>query len=211
MSNLYHMDLSYCRFSGPIPESIGNITAISIIDLSCNSIQGTIPPRLFNHPSLGGAGLDLSFNRLTGRIGKLNSTYLFDLDLSSNRLNIELESFYNHSNINYLKLSDNTVTEHGGDIINVTNFLHLLELEMSSCEIKEFPNFLRSNMPDFQAMDLSNNRIHGPIPIYLPETLLYLDLHSNSLRGTFPPFICKMSQLSILNLSHNKLSGNIPQ
>ncbi|KAL8504128.1 hypothetical protein ACS0TY_022746 [Phlomoides rotata] len=213
MSNLYYMDLSHCRFSGPIPESIGNITAISTIDLSSNSIQGTIPPRLFNHPSLG--YLDLSFNRLTGRIGKINSPTLYYLDLISNRLNIELESFYNFSGIEYLKLSDNTVTEHGGDIINVTNFHDLSELEMSYCEIKEFPNLLRSNMPMLQAMDLSNNRIHGPIPSWftsnLSETLLYLDLRSNSLRGTFPPFICNMSQLSILNLSHNKLSGNIPE
>ncbi|KAL8499249.1 hypothetical protein ACS0TY_022288 [Phlomoides rotata] len=217
MSNLYYMDLSYCRFSGPIPESIGNITAISVIDLSSNSIQGTIPPRLFNHPSL--VGLDLSFNRLTGRIGKLNSPNLLYLDLSSNRLNIELESFYNHSSIQFLKLSDNTVTEHGDDIINVTNFLYLSELDMSSCEIKEFPNFLRSNMPHLQLMDLSNNSIHGPIPGWftsnLSERLSYLDLSANFFTNypwrTFPPFICNMSQLLILDLSHNKLSGNIPE
>ncbi|KAL8504137.1 hypothetical protein ACS0TY_022754 [Phlomoides rotata] len=191
MSNLYYMYLSHCNFSGPIPESIGNITGISRIYLSSNSIQG--------------------------RIGKLNSPNLFYLDLSSNRLNIEIESFYNHSGIEFLKLSHNTVTEHGGDIINVTNFLYLSELEMSSCEIKEFPNILRSNMPYLQVMDLSNNIIHGPIPSWftsnLSETLSYLDLSANFFTNypwrTFPPFICNLSQLLILNLSHNKLSGNI--
>ncbi|KAL8504135.1 hypothetical protein ACS0TY_022752 [Phlomoides rotata] len=206
MSNLYYMDLSYCRFSGPIPESIGNITAISVIDLSSNSIQGTIPPRLFNHPSL--VGLDLSFNRLTGRIGKLNSPNLLYLDLSSNRLNIELESFYNHSSIQFLKLSDNTVTEHGGDIINVTNFLYLSELDMSSCEIKEFPNFLRSNMPHLQLMDLSNNSIHIKS---IGKILLILDLSHNKLSGNIPECLPNSTtSLQVLDLSRNKFHGKIP-
>ncbi|KAL8499258.1 hypothetical protein ACS0TY_022297 [Phlomoides rotata] len=184
------------------------------LDLSSTGLRGEFLATIFDKPNM--QVLQLGGNEgLEGRIGKLNSPDLFYLDLSSNRLNIELESFYNLSSIEFLKLSDNTVTEHGGDIINVTNFLYLLELEMSSCEIKEFPNFLRSNMPDLKVMDLSNNRIHGPIPSWftsnLSETLLFLDLRSNSLRGTFPPFICNMSQLSILNLSHNKLNGNIPE
>ncbi|KAL8551139.1 hypothetical protein ACS0TY_000282 [Phlomoides rotata] len=235
MSRLEYLDISSNAFTGPLPSAAGHgLQKLLYMDLSNNSIQGMIPSWLFSLPSLW--KLALSSNRLTGRIGRLNSNTLAYLDLRSNVLNIKLEFVYNLSSIEHLLISHNTVTEHDGDIVNVT-FPYLETLEMSSCQIKEFPNFLRSNILNLFSLDLSNNSIHGPIPSWftsnLSETLSYLDLsanfftsypgylywkdlwfldlHSNSLRGTFPPFICNMSLLSILNLSHNKLSGNIPE
>ncbi|KAL8538246.1 hypothetical protein ACS0TY_000283 [Phlomoides rotata] len=209
MSRLEYLDISSNAFTGPLPSAAGHgLQKLLYMDLSNNSIQGMIPSWLFSLPSLW--MLDISFNRLTGRIGKLNSDTLEILDLRSNGLNIELESFYNLSIIQSLRISHNTVTEHDGDIVNVT-FPNLSDLEMSSCEIKEFPNFLRSNMPFLYSLDLSNNSIHGPIPSWLPSKVSFLDLHSNSLQGTFPSSICSMTGLSILSLSDNKLSGNIPE
>ncbi|KAL8551137.1 hypothetical protein ACS0TY_000280 [Phlomoides rotata] len=218
MSRIEYLILSSNAFTGPLPSRKGHgLQMLDVMDLSDNYIQGMIPSWLFSLPSLG--VLLLSSNTLTGQIGKLNSNTLAVLDLRSNGLNIELESFYNLSSIVMLLIShNNRVTEHDGDIVNVT-FPNLSDLEMSSCEFKKFPNFLRSNMPRLESLDLSNNSIHGTIPSWFTSNagylhwkdLWYLDLHSNSLRGTFPPFICNMSQLYILNLSHNKLTGNIPE
>ncbi|KAI3458541.1 hypothetical protein Pfo_015204 [Paulownia fortunei] len=212
MSQLEGLDISSNALTGPFPSRAGpGLQKLSGINLSHNLIKGMIPSWLLTLPSL--ESLDLSSNRLTGQTGKFNCKRLTYLDLSNNQLNIDLESFSNLSEIGSLIISYNRFTN-------------------------QFPDFLR-NSPNLDWLDLSNNKIHGPIPRwfrsirwnylsylnistnflthagYLPwqhlESLQYLDLHSNSLQDTFLSSVCNMSQLSILNLSSNKLSGKIPE
>ncbi|KAL8539225.1 hypothetical protein ACS0TY_001008 [Phlomoides rotata] len=231
MSQLQDLDVSSNKLTGPFPSTAGDgLQKLMFIVLSHNSIQGMVPSWLLTLPSL--EWLDLSSNRLTGEIGKFNSDSLYDIDLSNNLLNIELHSFSNLTQIGNLRLSHNTVTEQGLKVVNVS-LPYLQVLELSSCDIKEFPDLLRNLF--LLDLDLSNNKIHGPIPSwfnfplntlnlsnnhlthlpYLPqkqfEYLSYLDLHSNSLQDTIPLFICNMSQLVILDLSNNKLRGSIPE
>ncbi|KAL8552171.1 hypothetical protein ACS0TY_001020 [Phlomoides rotata] len=231
MSQLLWMDVSSNKLTGPFPSTAGDgLQKLTHMVLSHNSIQGMVPSWLLTLPSL--QRLDLSSNKLTGEIENFNSESLSDIDLSNNLLNIELHSFSNLTQIGSLRLSHNTVTEQGLKVVNVS-LPNLHELELSSCGIKEFPDLLRNL--SLSTLDLSNNKIHGPIPSwfnfqlailnlsnnhlthlpYLPqqqiEYFLYLDLHSNSLQDTIPLFICNMSQLAILDLSNNKLRGSIPE
>ncbi|XP_074561826.1 receptor-like protein EIX2 [Curcuma longa] len=72
--------------------------------------------------------------------------------------------------------------------------------------------------PQIWLLDLSFNDFSGPIPseisqqignnFMLPSNLI---LSNNHINGSIPSVICKSEQLSSLDLSYNKLSGEIPK
>ncbi|XP_058211423.1 receptor-like protein 7 [Rhododendron vialii] len=80
------MDLSRNKFSGEIPESLGNLNGVQVLNISKNYLIGVIPSSLTNLTNL--ESLDLSQNLLSGEIpqqlSKLN--FLSVLNVSHNRL-----------------------------------------------------------------------------------------------------------------------------
>ncbi|KAL1542388.1 hypothetical protein AAHA92_26489 [Salvia divinorum] len=80
------IDLSSNHFRGEIPDAIGNLTSLYLLNLSHNSLTDAIPRSFGALTELG--SLDLSSNKLTGRIpdelAKL--TFLSVLNLSYNHL-----------------------------------------------------------------------------------------------------------------------------
>ena len=144
-----------------------------------------------------------------------------------------LRMFSKLKNLHYLNLSNNLVSINN----NVTYTLpKLSSLILSSCNISEFPIFLRI-ATTLQFLDLSKNRIYGQVPKWLGDmgrdSLYFLDLHDNLLQGPFPTLsflslqyifvsnnkltgeipslICNASSLYVLDLSHNNLSGAVPK
>lgn len=80
------IDFSCNNFSGAIPETVGNLNSLYVLNLSHNSFSGGIPRSIGNLTQLG--SLDLSSNQLTGEIpNELTSlTFLSFLNLSYNKL-----------------------------------------------------------------------------------------------------------------------------
>ncbi|CAL9225223.1 unnamed protein product [Arabidopsis halleri] len=80
------IDVSGNRLEGDIPESIGILKELIVLNMSNNAFTGHIPPSLSNLSNL--QSLDLSKNRLSGSIppelGKL--TFLARMNFSYNRL-----------------------------------------------------------------------------------------------------------------------------
>ncbi|XP_021752779.1 receptor-like protein 12 isoform X2 [Chenopodium quinoa] len=66
LNALVVLNLSYNSFSGHIPSSLGNLSQIESLDLSWNNLSGKIPAQLANLNFL--EYLDLSFNKLSGKI-----------------------------------------------------------------------------------------------------------------------------------------------
>lgn len=58
-------------------------------------------------------------------------------------------------------------------------------------------------------IDLSHNRLQGPVPVPSPNIKNYL-VSSNLLTGEIPSSFWGMSSVYTLDLSHNKLYGTIP-
>ena len=85
MSNLVYADFSYNRYSGNIPISMGKLSAVTILYMQNNSLQGTIP--YFGGP-LSLQYLDLSCKNLSGQVPPffMNLSSLVYLNLSFNNL-----------------------------------------------------------------------------------------------------------------------------
>ncbi|XP_063946265.1 receptor-like protein 36 [Daucus carota subsp. sativus] len=80
------IDVSCNKFQGEIPEVIGELKWLALLNLSHNSLIGPIPSQLGNMESL--LSLDLSSNHLTGGIPDqlIRLTFLEVLNLSENHL-----------------------------------------------------------------------------------------------------------------------------
>ncbi|KAK8665683.1 hypothetical protein V6N13_005845 [Hibiscus sabdariffa] len=80
------IDFSSNKFEGHIPEAIGDLKALHLLNLSNNALTGPVPSFLGNLPEL--ESLDLSSNHLTGQIPVqlANLNFLSFLNLSNNEL-----------------------------------------------------------------------------------------------------------------------------
>nr|GMD81523.1 receptor-like protein 12 [Ipomoea batatas] len=80
------IDFSSNQFEGSIPESVGELKQLYLLNISHNALTGNIPPSLQNLKAL--EALDLSFNNLTGNIPVQLEilTFLEILNLSYNHL-----------------------------------------------------------------------------------------------------------------------------
>ncbi|XP_050274130.1 receptor-like protein 33 [Quercus robur] len=80
------IDLSNNRFYGEIPNSVGNLKGLIVLNLSSNSFMGHFPSSLGNLTAL--ESLDLSQNELSGEIPQqlIGLTFLEYLNLSHNQL-----------------------------------------------------------------------------------------------------------------------------
>ncbi|XP_052875257.1 receptor like protein 26-like [Gossypium arboreum] len=84
LTNFTLIDFSNNRFSGRIPEALGELHALLVLNLSHNRLNDTLPPSLANMAAL--ESLDLSSNKLGGRIPSelTKLTFLAVLNVSQN-------------------------------------------------------------------------------------------------------------------------------
>ncbi|KAG5598596.1 hypothetical protein H5410_029966 [Solanum commersonii] len=172
LQQLCYFDLSDNRFIGPLklsrnslsdplPSNASMLPKLTYLDLSYNSLNGTIPSWLFSLPLL--SSLSFQHYRLRGladEVIKTNPT-IKDLHLSNNQLSGSFpQSLVNLTNLSTLDISTNNSTMDEG--MNIT-FPSLQALQLSSCELKDFPHFL-TNIKTLRYLYISNNKICGQIP-----------------------------------------------
>ncbi|KAF3442377.1 hypothetical protein FNV43_RR16293 [Rhamnella rubrinervis] len=215
LSELTNLDLSYSNFGGKVPFSLGKLTQLESLYLSSNNYSGQIPYSVRVLKKL--RDLDLSGNKLDGEIPKSisNLTNLEYLGLGSNFFSgiVDWGIFSDMKelkrlNLSYNKISKFTSAQRMNSIIpKLTGFY------LASCNISEFPEFLKSQ-DKLQTLDLSNNRIEGPIPNWLldvaTESLSRLNLSYNFISSwEQAPSILPWKKLIYLGLHSNKLQGSL--
>ncbi|VAH57567.1 receptor like protein 27-like [Triticum aestivum] len=161
----------------------------------------------------------LDHNDLTGAIPKsfFHLNHLKDLYLGSNRLagTITLSSFWRLKSLSSLSLSYNmlSIVDEEDDTI-LTSLPNVNYLELASCNLTKIPRALRY-LGGVISLDLSNNQINGVIPSWVWESwkdqLKFLNLSHNMFTSLEKsPSLLHMPYLSILDLSFNRIQGNIP-
>ncbi|KAF3433854.1 hypothetical protein FNV43_RR24957 [Rhamnella rubrinervis] len=236
LQQLINLDLSYNNFEGQLPQILGHIPVnLEILDLSFNMLNGTIPSWMYYLPLLGKLNLasnqfvdtiqefhcaslrhlNLEGNKLHGPIpvSVFQQENLSYLDLSGNNLSgvVGLDQFSKLKNLDYLSFSYNNLSLSFNNFDNYT-LPNLVFLGLSTCNLSEFPYFLRAS-ESLNSLDLSENKIQGNIPKWLSnvgvDTLAYLSLSHNLLTGYVPEQL-PWTTLETLDLRSNMIHGRLP-
>ncbi|XP_016747316.2 receptor like protein 22-like [Gossypium hirsutum] len=114
--------------------------------------------------------------------------------------------FSNLPNLEDLDLSYNSLSLTS----NTTSTVNLTSLFLSSCNLSEFPQFLKG-LKSLKWLDLSCNKIEGKIPQWMQEvgngSLTYLNVSHNSLTEVEH---FQWKNIEFLDLSSNLIRGNLP-
>ena len=210
-ASLTILDLSWNMLEGTIPASFSNFTLLTSIDLSHNYLNDSITSSLLTLPHL--CFLDLRFNQFSGQIPNVfpQSNKFQELHLSANTIGGELPSTL--SNLRHLLFLDLSMNQFSGQIpSSLSNLQHLIHLDLSQNKFNGQITSSLSNLQHLVILDLSENRFVGPLPNKITglSNLTRLSFNDNLLNGTIPTWCLSLPFLQELNLSENQFTGHIP-
>ncbi|KAL3748957.1 hypothetical protein ACJRO7_010102 [Eucalyptus globulus] len=228
-----NIQLRGLNLTGIFPEEFGSLTYLTEIDLSRNYINGSLPTSLTQIPLtiLSAVG-----NRISGiprEIGNIST--LEELVLEDNLLAGTLEpNIGNLSHLRRLLLSANnfsgTIPEFFRNLKNLEDF----RIDGSPLSGK-IPDFI-GNWTKIRRLDMQGTSMEGPIPSSISlltnlmelrisdlkgpssnfpdlqgmNTMKYLIMRNCLLTGSIPDYVGEWTRLMILDLSVNRLTGQVP-
>ncbi|KAJ0980380.1 hypothetical protein J5N97_008635 [Dioscorea zingiberensis] len=186
LTNLSLLYLSVVNLQGEIPPWIGDLTALVDLEFADNSISGGIPPEISKLRNLN--QLEIYNNLLTGGIpaGFGNLSNLANFDASQNRLNGSL------SELRFLTK------------------LISLQLFMNGFSGQVPPEF--GEFRELVNLSLYSNELSGELPEKLGSwaEFNFIDVSTNFFTGRIPPDMCRQGKMDKLLMLENKFSGEIP-
>ncbi|KAK8665702.1 hypothetical protein V6N13_005864 [Hibiscus sabdariffa] len=216
LNSCYYISLAGNNFHGSIPESLCNNSHLAVLDLSNNSLSGSIPQCLVT--KLGGflGVLNMKQNNLSGIISDTfpEKCILQTLDLNQNRLGGKVpKSLANCRMLEVLDLGNNQIDDTFPCHLNNTSELRVLVLRSNNFrgDVNCAANI---TWPMLVIIDLASNAFSGKLPQGLLMTWNSMkpnkvEPNSENLHYETPMFT-DLNFLSFLNLSNNELTGRIP-
>jgi Leucine-rich repeat (LRR) protein len=207
------------RFSGAIPPSVSNLSALTKLGLARNGFIGHVPPALSKLQGL--SYLDLGDNRLEANDSQgwefitslTNCSQLQNLVLGNNSFSGKLpSSIVNLSTtLETLYLGDNRIS--GSIPLNIGNLVGLKLLEMANSSISGAIPESIGRLENLIELGIYNTSLSGLIPPSL-ENLTQLNrlyAYYGNLEGPIPRSLRNLKNLFVFDLSTNRLNGSIPK
>ncbi|KAL1155860.1 hypothetical protein V6Z11_A08G052700, partial [Gossypium hirsutum] len=219
LSSLDYLDISDNQFTGKgASTALANLTLLRFISLSQNLFE---VPSIFisfaNHSHLKFLFSDQ--NKLVKEptiqtwVPKFQLKVFRLWNCATKVLHIEIPKFlYYQNDLSFIDLSDNNFGGNPFWLLENNTRMRAFLIEgnsfMGHFNIPSHPN------PNMSIVDISNNKIQGPIPANIcsifPQ-LARLNLSSNSLQGNIPPCLVSLNTMLMIDMSHNQLYGGIPE
>ncbi|GKV33104.1 hypothetical protein SLEP1_g41648 [Rubroshorea leprosula] len=238
LTEITQLDFSSNHLQGQIPDVFGKMHKLTSLSLDANSFGGEIPPSIFNLTHLTFLSLSSNklAGSLPHHISGL--TFLYELLINNNLIIGPVPSWlFSLPSLFYLDLQNNCLTG-PIDHVEMPNLI-LREVYLSNNEISGPIPSSFFDIVGLIRVELSSNNLTGTItPDMLSklENLIVLDLSNNSLLSLsnndttvnysflsslrylrfsscnihkFPSFLRKAEALQELDISKNKISGQI--
>ncbi|KAI5593698.1 hypothetical protein BDE02_03G029600 [Populus trichocarpa] len=193
LKNLKQLDLSGNNLEGSLPDCLGNLSSLQLLDVSENQFTGNI---------------------ISGPLTNLVS--LEFLSLSNNLFEVptSMKPFMNHSSLKFFFSENNRLVTEPAAFDNLIPKFQLVFFSLSKTSETpnvDIPNFLY-NQYHLRFLDLSHNNITGMFPSWLLKNntrLEQLYLSDNSFVGTLQLQDHPYPNMTELDISNNNMSGQI--
>jgi len=207
MKNLTLLNLFYNNLTGPIPASIGLLPNLVDIRLFNNRLSGPLPPELGKHSPLG--NLEVSDNYLNGTVPDtlcLNKK-LYDIVLFNNEFSGELPAALGACDtLDNIMLQNNDFSgEFPEEVWSAFPKLTTVKIQNNGFT-GTLPSVISSNIT---RIEMGNNRFSGALPSSAPGLNNFM-AENNRFSGALPANMSGFANLTDLNLAGNQISGSIP-
>ncbi|XP_061980577.1 cuscuta receptor 1-like isoform X2 [Populus nigra] len=195
LKNLKQLNLARNNFGGSLPDCLGNLSSLQLLDVSKNQFTGNIA---------------------SGPLTNLVS--LEFLSLSNNLFEVptSMKPFMNHSSLKFFSSENNRLVTEPAAIDNLIPKFQLVFFSSSKTTEAlnvEIPDFLYYQY-DLRTLDLSHNNITGMFPSWLLKNntrLEQLYMSKNSFVGALRLQDHPHPNMTELDISNNNMNGQIPK
>ncbi|XP_021834898.1 probable leucine-rich repeat receptor-like protein kinase At1g35710 [Prunus avium] len=218
LNSLQKLDVAQCNFSNSlVPSALGNLRQLTYLDISASSFGGPVPDSLANLTQL--TVFRIATSSSTGPIPSWigNFSKLEYLCFAFNGLNGSIPaSFSNLINLQILCLQSNHLT----GVVEFQMFqkaqnLYKLELGSNNLEfvIEQFSNVMDVTVQQFTILDLNTCNLKEFPDFQRNQTKLErLEMSGNKIHGEVPNWMWNISKetLIFVDISDNFLLGELP-
>ncbi|XP_022682700.1 receptor-like protein kinase 5 [Setaria italica] len=189
LTNMTSLWAAQCKLVGDFPRFVADMPELEVLDLSINTLTGSIPPWVWSLKKL--QSFAVYRNNLTGDL-VVNDFAAMGLTL------IDVSENYKLTGV---------IPEVFGHLENLTR-LSLFRNNFSG----EIPASI-GRLPSLSVLRLYSNRFTGILPPELGKhsTFTYMEADDNELIGTIPEGLCARGQFMTLTAKGNHLNGSIPE
>ncbi|KAJ6683353.1 hypothetical protein OIU85_007077 [Salix viminalis] len=206
------VDLSSSELMGPFPNFLCRLPFLTSINLMNNSINSSLTDDIATCQNL--ESLDLSANLLVGSIpaslSELSNLKL--LNLASNNFSGAIPAkFGQFQKLEWISLAGNLLTGSiPSELGNISTLQHLL-VGYNLYAPRRIPSQF-GNLSNLVELWLANCNLVGPIPESLSKLtrLSNLDFSLNRLTGSIPSWLTGLKNIEQIELYQNSLSGELP-
>ncbi|XP_075666534.1 receptor-like protein 56 [Castanea sativa] len=206
LQDVRHLLLQGNKLTGSLPKAILNSSSLVTLDIRDNRFIGSIPDEIDGLPNL--KVLSLSGNHFSGVISKqLCRLKRVDImDLSNNSFSGTIP--YCFHNITFGKLASSDFVYTGPSGFGVSGFsLPYKSVLDTTLEIQGSSFDFLGQVEIVFVMKYRSDLYKGLIL----DMVSVLDLSFNKLTGEIPPTLGQLSSICAMNLSYNQLTGSIPK
>uniref|UniRef100_A0A0E0DCT1 non-specific serine/threonine protein kinase n=1 Tax=Oryza meridionalis TaxID=40149 RepID=A0A0E0DCT1_9ORYZ len=210
--SLVEINLKFNKLHGRIPDSLADLPSLGVLRLAYNLLQGPFPMRIFGNKNL--RVVDISYNfRLSGVLPDFSSgSALTELLCSNTNLSGPIASSV--SNLKSLKslgvaAAGDSHQEELPSSIGELRSLTSLQLSGSGI-VGEMPSWV-ANLTSLETLQFSNCGLSGQLPSFIGnlKNLSTLKLYACNFSGQVPPHLFNLTNLEVINLHSNGFIGTI--